>query len=333
MLKIDFVSKQESENWDDFLVSNNGSFLQSFEWGEFQASQNKKVWRLGVSENNLTLAEAQIIEEKFPFWFKNCLYIPFGPAFKNNLSLDQRKEILGLILKEIRKIAQNEKSLFLKIEPKFNLSFLKNYPHCFFSQKRMQPAKTLVLDLSEPVEKIFRNFNPTLRYDIRRSLREGVKVSFQNKYHSDFYRLIQKTAQRGKFRPFKEEYYKSLFNFPSKDFKVKMSLARFKGKIIAGYIIVFFAEEAVCLHGGSDRSYKKLQAPSLLQWEQIKLAKKEGYKIYDFWGIDRKKMKGVTFFKKSFNGKIINYSPSVDFAYRPFCYQAYRVLRRIKKCF
>jgi len=32
--------------WNEFLTHNNGSFLQSLEWGEFQKTVGRKVWRI-----------------------------------------------------------------------------------------------------------------------------------------------------------------------------------------------------------------------------------------------------------------------------------------------
>ena len=52
--------------WNNFLVLNNGSFLQSFEWGEFQKSFDKKIWRIAIFDNHSVVASVQIIKEFFP---------------------------------------------------------------------------------------------------------------------------------------------------------------------------------------------------------------------------------------------------------------------------
>ena len=70
-------------------------------------------------------------------------------------------------------------------------------------------------------------------------------------------------------------------------------------------------------------------APHLLQWEQIKEAKKRGCIEYDFWGIDDKKWPGVTRFKRGFGGREINYPNAHDLVFQPIWYLIYKIARKI----
>ena len=63
------------EEWNKFILENNGLFLQSWEWGEFQKSLGRKVWRLGDCENWAAL----VIRHDLPLG-KNYLYCPGGPV-------------------------------------------------------------------------------------------------------------------------------------------------------------------------------------------------------------------------------------------------------------
>jgi len=82
-------------------------------------------------------------------------------------------------------------------------------------------------------------------------------------------------------------------------------------------------------------------APHLLQWEAIKYAKQEGYKWYDFWGINpsknlkiKKSWQGITRFKQGFvsekTGKEINYPPCLDLPVSRFWYTLYKVVKPLK---
>ncbi len=332
-MELNFINQNKKEDWDNFLIFNQGSFLQSFAWGNFQKSLGKKVWRLEIKENNLILGEAQIIKEKFPWKLGYCFYIPFGPVLKKQVSLIQQKKILSLIFAKMSKIAKEERAIFLKVEPERPLPTLGTISQSFPSQKRIQPAQTLILDLQKPEKEIFDNFIITLRYNIRLAKRKGVKVRFLNAYIPEFSNLIKKTSKIDRFQPFDKLYYKRLFDFSGQKLKIKSSLAEFQGKILSVYILVFFGQRATCLHGASEKSYRSLKGPSLLQWEQIKLARREGYRIYDFWGIDEKKMKGVTFFKKGFRGQVKVYPESRDLIFFPARYKLYKTLRYIRKWF
>lgn len=324
--------QKTKEEWNKFIIENDGSFLQSFEWGEFQKSLQKKIWRFEIKGNSKVLAEVLIVKETFPFG-KSLFYIPFGPCFSQELFLKSKKEVLKLILKELKKIAKKEKAIFLKIE---SVSPLPKMSEAINSFKRFQPQQTLLLNLKDKEEEIFKQFHQKTRYNIRLAERKGIEVILKenlrfskgqatNNYFNTFYKLVQKTAKRDKFTPYPKAYYQKLLEKTG----VCLFLAKYKEKIIAANIVVFFGKEAIYLHGASNYKYRKLMAPHLLQWVQIKEAKKRKCEIYDFWGIDEKKWLGITRFKKSFGGEEFQYPQGKDFVFSNFWYRTYQVLRKI----
>ena len=316
------------KNLNDFLLSNEGSFLQSFEWGEFQKSLGKEVLRV-VMEKEKPLFFAQIIKEKIPF-LGDIFYIPYGPVFEKSLFLEKKEKIFSFFLKEIKKIALKDKVIFLKIEPQKKLP--KVSFESTFSIKRYQPQKTLILDLKMGEEKIFKNFHPKHRYNIRLSQKKGVKVKifkkndpFLKKAISEFYFLLKKTSKRNKFKPYPETYFQKFFNF----LEAELFLAEYQKKVIAGHLILYFQKKAYYLHGAFDYDFRKLMAPHLLHWEGIRRAIKKGCEIYDFWGIDEKKWRGLTRFKKGFGGKEILYPQAMDFIFDKKRFFIYLSLKKI----
>ncbi|MEA3292974.1 MAG: peptidoglycan bridge formation glycyltransferase FemA/FemB family protein, partial [Patescibacteria group bacterium] len=327
---ICLISENNRNDWNKFLIKNNGKFLQSFEWGEFQKSLNKKVWRLKIFQKNCIVAEAQIIRETFPIVKKSILYIPFGPVFRSNASHQEKEKCLSLFLRKLKEIAKKENAIFLTIEALYSLIIPKEFLSCV-SQKRHQPQKTLVINLEKKEKEIFMNFFQKVRYNIRLSERKGVKTEIGNKYIGEFYELMKKTKQRDNFQSFDEKHYKKLFDFNSKDFRVVLSTAKYKEKIIASTIYIFWGKEVISLHSASDDAYRALKAPALLRWKQMLEAKKEGYKEYDFWGIDEKKWPGLTYFKKSFGGKEMDYPEGKDIIFQRKWYKIYKILSNIRK--
>lgn len=322
-MQVNFVEKKRE--WNDFVLENKGSFLQSFEWGEFQKKAGKKVWRIQIKEKGEVLFQAQIIKEKFPF--KNCLYLPLGPVFRGDFL---RVDLFDVFLKEAGKISEKEEAIFLKVEPQKNFRF--PFVKARSSIKRYQPQRSLVLDLCRDKEETFANFHPKTRYNVRLSLRKGVNTrvsglaSIEEDFKS-FYNLIAKTSKRDGFTPFPSEYYKNLLRSENDSLKAKLFVAEFKGEIIAANIVLFFNQRAFYLHGAFEYKYRHLMAPYLLQWEQIRQAKQRGCVEYDFWGVDEEKWPGVTRFKRSFKGREIVYPEGKDFAFSKFWYNSYRFLR------
>jgi len=303
----------QKETWNQFVIKNSGSFLQSWQWGEFQESLNRKIWRIQV--DNL---KALVIKYDLPLG-KNYLYCPYGPIGKGNFNN---------FLTEIKKIDQQEKSIFFKIEPqnKFQISNFKFQT----SQKQIQPLKTVILDITKSEQELLSQMHQKTRYNIKLAKRKGVMIEESDKKMDDFLRLSKETAKRDNFHIHDQGYYKKMIEVLGKQGIIKLILAKYKNKVIAANLVCFFGGTVIYLHGASDYNFRSLMAPYLLQWQTILQAKELGFKYYDFWGINEKKWPGVTRFKKGFlprrqtgNGQEITHPGAFDLIFQPLWYKIY----------
>ena len=310
----------DKEKWNNFIKENNGSFLQSFQWGEFQKSLGRKIFRIEI-ENNL---RALIIKHDLPFK-KSFLYCPRGPVIKNLKGF-------GEFVQKIKKIALEENAIFFKIEPDFDFDF-DNISDFGFrkSFREIQPSKTLSLDISKPEEELLSKMHCKTRYNIRLAERRGVvvKISDSCNYFNDFFALLEKSAKRDDFRTHPKQYYKKQLLINDDEYRTFLFIAYHKNIPIAGIMVNFFGLTATYLHGGFDYSFRSLMAPYKLQYEAIRRAKTMGCKYYDFWGIEEKRWPGVTRFKKGFGGKKVVYPGSFDLILSRNWYIIYKVSRKI----
>lgn len=322
---------KEKNGWNDFIIANNGSFLQSFEWGEFQKLMGRKVWRFQAEENGKVLAVCQIFSKQIPFLRKPYLYLPFGPCFLQSLSSEQKSAIFSVFLAEVEKVEEQEKAISLLMEPMDEFAMKLGKGEVARSPlRRFQPQKTLLLDLTQTEEKLFQDVYKTNRYNIKFAQKRGVKFETKNHYLPEFFQLLKKTSQKDQFGVYDEDYYKKFFDIQTLDFKVHLCLAKFEGKIITAGILVIFNKWAVYLHGASDYSQRQLMGPHFLQWQQILFAKHQGCSIYDFWGIDEQKWPGFTYFKKRFGGYEFLYPQTQEIIWRKSWRSLYQFLRKIR---
>ncbi|MBL7154992.1 MAG: peptidoglycan bridge formation glycyltransferase FemA/FemB family protein [Candidatus Portnoybacteria bacterium] len=309
------VSDNQKEEWDQFVIQNSGSFLQSWPWGEFQESLGRQIWRLETEG-----LKALLIKHNLPLG-KSYLYCPRGPV--GEISKDRFQRFLV----EVKKIAQQEKSIFFKIEPQNNFQFsIFNFQ---ISNKEIQPSKILILDITKPEEELLSRMHPKTRYNIRLAQKKGVTVEQSSEKIDDFLRLSKETAKRDKFHLHPQKYYQKMLEVLGQEGMVKLFLAKYQNQIVAANLVCFFSQTAFYLHGASDYNFRQLMAPHLCQWQGICQAKKLGLKYYDFWGIDEKKWPGVTRFKKGFAGQEINYPGAFDLVFQPIWYKIYSLARRI----
>lgn len=335
----------KKENWNNFLLQNNASFLQSFEWGNFQEKLGRKVRRLAVEDNPSTnsgqagqvLLQALVVKKPLPFG-KSYLYVPFGPCFEQNLADGQKRQALELLFGEIKKISASERAVYCYIEPWKELSpFQSELSSLWKPQKRIQPQQTLVIDLTPKEEQIFKGLkSKTTRYNIRFAQNKGVEFvapeTVGDKEIEIFYSLAQKSAQRDGFANYDKDYFDKLFSVSSQEMPVKLFFAKHQGNYIAANIFIFFNKTAVHLFGGFNHEFRHLMAPYFMHWNQMLFAKNNmACEIYDFWGIDEKKWPGVTHFKRSFGGKEIEYPKGCDIVFDGKWYKLFKLARKILK--
>ncbi|NOQ68083.1 peptidoglycan bridge formation glycyltransferase FemA/FemB family protein [Patescibacteria group bacterium] len=116
-MRIIQFKENQKEIWNEFVAENNSeSFLQSWEWGNFQQVADKKIFRIGIKDNDEIIAVALIVKHDLPFG-RSYLYCPRGPVVAESRIKNQELRIPNILFDEIKKIAKKEKSLFLRIDP------------------------------------------------------------------------------------------------------------------------------------------------------------------------------------------------------------------------
>lgn len=178
------------------------------------------------------------------------------------------------------------------------------------------------------------------RYNIKLAEKKGVKifVSREEKYITDFCRLVEITAKRDKITSHPEGYYRKMFETIPGDI-LKLYIAEYEGKIIAANLVLFFGKTATYMHGASDNDHRSVMAPYLLQWRQILDAKKTGCERYDFGGVKTgaadSSWSGITKFKTGFapSAETTKFPGSYDIILRLGKYNSYRTLQKIKRIF
>jgi peptidoglycan pentaglycine glycine transferase (the first glycine) len=307
-LKINYsVSKKK---WDDFLKKRGQNFLQSFSWGEFKKNY-QKVKRIQVEKDGKIVGVCQFFKEKN--LFGSYFYIPFGPVADS-------QEVVSEIIKEVVKQAKKEKDIFfIKIES------VNDIKQGVCSYHRIQPQKTLFLEIEDDPDDLLKKFRKSTRYNIKQAARKGVSIEKGGDVDY-FFEMIEKTKERQGFETYPKEYFKKILE----NYKSDIILAKYEEKVIAANIVVYFGEMATYLHSAFDYRYRNFNAPALLRFKSIEIAKKKGCKKYDFWGLDEKKFPGVTKFKKGFGGKEFIYPPTRDIPLKKGRYFVYYLASIIK---
>ncbi|MBT4277973.1 peptidoglycan bridge formation glycyltransferase FemA/FemB family protein [Candidatus Falkowbacteria bacterium] len=340
---------QEQEKWNNFLSENSedGGFLQSWAWGDFQQDLGKKIWRIGIEDNNGKLLTVCLAIRDDMALRRVTIDIPRLGILNIEYGISN---ILEVLVKELKKIAVDENAMVVRVDfgVKVNSQFtIHNSQFNKLGLRRahrdIQPRSTLVVDLSKSEEEILKEMKQKHRYNIRLAEKRGVKIELieNNKEEGleNFWELLKLTSKRDRFAIHEKNYYLKLLNTPGLD--TRLYLAKYLDEVIAGAIIGQFGNTCVYLHGVSGDRYRNVMAPYLLQWQIMLDIKQNGYKFYDFGGIKSEKSKsssqtkwqGITRFKIGFapNQKTTEFLGLWEIRVKPCQYFVYRIIRGLAK--
>jgi len=319
-----------------------GDFLQSKEWEEFQKALGRPVFRV-----------------------QNCLLIKMPLPMGKSYFYSPRAEVKNWqdVIKEVKDLAQKERAIFWRAEPvnrEQRAESSEQPPKGFVKTAPVQPAQTLVLDITPDADTILNNMKQKTRYNIRLAPKRGVEVREDKGKIDEFLKLLKLTTKREKFTPHPDNYYRKMVEVLHD--KVDLFLAYYQNQPIGAILTLYNNDTVYYLHGGSDYQHRDLMAPYLLQWQAILRAKERGAQYYDFWGTaacrrnsnppdggktpafakasaGRQNLKqesagdwiipenhpwaGITRFKMGFGGKVVDYPGAFDLPISRFWYRIY----------
>ncbi|MCP6719134.1 MAG: peptidoglycan bridge formation glycyltransferase FemA/FemB family protein [Patescibacteria group bacterium] len=339
------------EVWEDFLLNcKEKTFLQSWNWGEFNKMMDNRIYRLGVFHNDNLASIAQII--KISAKRGNFLFLPHGPVLKPQ-TVNYKQQVLETLLEEMKELAKEENCSFIRIGPIWerneeNIDIFKklNFRE---SPIHIHPELTWELDISSSEEELLAQMRKTTRYLIRKGMRNREIKIMKSKDIIDieiFNKLYQKTKKRKQFVPFPLKYLENEFRSFSIDNQILIFLGKYLNMVVASGVFIFWQDIGFYHHGASSLEYPKIPASYSVLWEAIKEAKDRGCQRFNFWGIapttslgansgesQAHPWAGLSLFKMGFGGKAKEYVKTQDLVLSKKYWSNFLVekLRRIKR--
>ena len=310
------------EVWEEFLLKcAEKTFLQSWNWGEFQERVGNKIWRLGVYDNNKDVQQP-------PALHNVALVVKVAAKRGTFLLVQHTLGISDTLLNKLKEIAKEENCSFIRVAPLLprNEENKKLFKDLGFKESPMHASAyeaTWKLDITRPEDELLANMRKTSRYLIRQAEKNPDLEITKSERMEDiefFDKLNQKAAKHQRFTPFSLNFIKNEFEVFAKDNNKECLLffGKYRKEVIASALVIFWSGIGFYHQAALDPKYHKIPAAYLLQWEIIKEAKRRGCKLYDFWGyIDPKASPkhpwaGPTLFKMGFGGRAYEYVKTQD---------------------
>jgi lipid II:glycine glycyltransferase (peptidoglycan interpeptide bridge formation enzyme) len=274
--------------------------------------------------------------------FFTLAYMPFGPSVDPQSG---RGELLSRLAAALRPHLPRNTLL-----ARFDLPWEKggeepNASARGVSKSRddIQPAATIIVDLTPSLEGILSAMKPKTRYNVRLAAKRGVQVSEASEADVDsWYGLYRETSTRDGIAIHSKGYYTDLLRLPGTysgvSPVVKLLLARSGGELLAGNIVLFWKTSAVYLTGASSNVKRNLMPTYALQWEAIRMAKEAGCTSYDLYGVPPRAdpdhpMYGLYQFKTGFADGLFERWGTWDVSYLPARAAVYTAAERVRMFF
>lgn len=312
------------EEWNRCLeLFPDAHILQSEEWGELKSGFNWRPVRFKAGN-----CFGQVLFRTLPGGFA-IGYLPKGPLGKMN------SEFWG----ELKQIGRKHNAIMIKLEPdQFEKEDDENlWPwetENLIPSKPIQPAQTIVIDLTPDEKTILDRMKQKTRYNIHLAEKKDISVVVSENVKA-FYQMMISTGARDGFGIHSYEYYQRAYDLFSARGNCVLMVARHNGTDLAAVMIFKNGKRCWYFYGASTELERNRMPVYLLQWQSILWAKHQGCNEYDLWGIPdfpesiledqfisrTDDLWGVYRLKRGFGGKIKHSSQTVDLVLQPIMYR------------
>ncbi len=306
-------------DWNNFILeAAPNTFLHSWEWGQVQRSDGEKVTYLGLFNEAVQIGACLLILVRAR---RGAFYLcPHGPIL---ISGSYLADAVHAIKEYAGDSCRADAAAALRIAPLWESN---EHHRQIFLQEGFRPAPlhmhaelTWVLDIDKDENQLLAGMRKTTRHAIKKAKKEGVSIEFSTDAHDieRFWPLYEQTKDRHDFVPFSKQFLTAQANQFAAAGNFLMAFAKHRGEDVVGAILVQFGRTVFYHHGASKKLPSSVPAAQLLHWEAIKMAKKRGATLYNFWGISspgqkRHPFAGITVFKTGFGGRAIDYMHAQD---------------------
>ena len=275
-----FVTDEDSKKeYKKFLEGHpKCNFQQSLEWAEVKKPNWQPEVILAEDANKNIIGSLCVWIRKMPV-FGNIMYAPRGPVCD-----DHDITVIKQLTEGAAELAKKYNAMGLRIEPdvlktddKFreivlNLGYkVKDNAKDF--KDEIQPRFVFRLNIKDKTEEeIMAGFHQKWRYNVRLAARKGVVVKEGTKEDlKDFHKIMVETGTRDGFITRPLSYFEKMYDNMVPGGHMKLLMAYYENKPIAGVIPIFYGNKTWYLYGASSNQHRNLMPNYLLQWEMIKI--------------------------------------------------------------
>lgn len=297
--------------WQKFVYDSPfGNVFQTKQWADAMREAGLKTLLL-VSRDGQGNIIGGLLSTYAEYLFSRLSIIPNAYIMGGPLAYDMKDEqLLEIIIRFFDKRVKKMGALASSIRTFSPLDHLM-IKRLNYTQKSDGLPCTVIVDLSKSAKELWKSLHKNTRWGIRKAEKNGVVIQRAHDLNDilAYYQVYISTCKRLKISPTDYEVFEAVWEHFARENNMVVSLAKYRGKAIAGCIALRLRDRMWAWHGVSIKEYWWLHANQLLEWDVINWGVSNGAKMYDLLGIpcrkDRNHSKyGLYIYKTQFGGSI-----------------------------
>ncbi len=252
-------------------------------------------------------------------------------------------------ISEIIEYYRKKHFLFLSIQLYFKSGYETDYVEYKLNKKykikyifdNANTKSSIEIDLENNMDDIFRNFSKGHKSDVKKAKKLGITTETINNlsdlgvFNEIYTKMCEvRNIDRGELRA---DAIFELYDLLKSKNRGKILIARDKSRqIVGGVILVAQGNTIRYFKAATDLEMRSLPITHLLIFEAIKQAKIDGFRYFDFWGINHfadkeDQIYNINHFKKGFGGYYTFFAKKMNINLLPFGFGIYKMALFLKK--
>lgn len=325
-------NEEDLKRYNDFVRNSQYARpMQDTNWSKIKSNWTHDY--VYLEENKQIIAAMSVIGIKNTNG-KHFLYAPRGPVcdFRDT-------KIVESLIKEAEPLKDKYDAFLLRMDPELNFDekLVYDYRKLGYDFRSVgldthsftQPRYNMIIDLTcYDEDEIFENFSSKGRYNVRKSIRSGIKTI--NKTDEEglniFYDLTKIMAERQEIGHRPKDYYERLIKYLGGE----LFISYFEDKALSASLLIPYGKKVYYLYAASSNEMRNKMPNYNMIWEEIKWSIENGFDYLDLGGtfsLDSKD--GLYRFKQSFcyPDKYSNFIGELDVVYDREKYEEFLITK------
>jgi lipid II:glycine glycyltransferase (peptidoglycan interpeptide bridge formation enzyme) len=260
---------------------------------------------------------------------------------------DDRPDLVGLVFDQMLALGRANKVRYLLVYAPYGGDWMGSE----LAQRGLRPSLDMIdsnytatvrIDLQPELDELLARMSRTTRRHLRSADKHVVAVRRGSEADLPiFNRLKDAHATRLGYARRAESYYMELWHALAPRGHVELFIAEYDGKPVSAALSIPFGDTCYGLERPWSGEHGNLRSNELIEWENIRCARSEGYRFFDLMGVERSAAEAMlagegrpsqlpTYdsFKLGFGGELIVLPEAYDHIYNPILRVAYRSIPR-----